>query len=129
MASGWGVHSIQKINPSKFVWQINSSLPQQEYVICEKQSLPPAPVNALTALVSGSNATLTWTDQSTDETGFKVQRKLASAESWVDIFTTAANATSYSDSGLPSGTYMYRVFATNANGDSISSSEVLATVP
>jgi hypothetical protein len=128
MASGWGIHDIKKINPSKFVWQINSSLPQQEYVVCEKSLTPPAPANALTASVSTTSVALTWTDQSSDETGFKVQRKASATADWETITTTAANATSYTNSGLAVGTYWFRVVATNSNGDSMSSSEVQAVV-
>lgn len=128
MASGWGVHDIKKINPSKFVWQINSSLPQMEYVVCEKSLTPPAPANALTATVSGTSVALTWVDQSSDETGFKVQRKASVTANWETISTTSANATSYTNSGLSSGTYWFRIIATNNSGDAISSSEVQAVI-
>jgi len=56
---------------------------------------------------------LSWTDNSSDETGFKVERD------GTLIATTAADATSYSDSGLPCGTtYSYSVKAFNVSGDS-----------
>lgn len=131
MASGWGVHAIQRINPTRFVWQINSSTPQQHYVICNNSATPPPPADALQVTVTESEsvAVLTWIDQSTDETGFKVQRKPSATGTWVDLTTTAANALTYADSTVAnriagSGTYWYRVLATNGNGDSMSSSEV-----
>jgi hypothetical protein len=129
MASGWGVHAIQKINAAKFVWQINSSLPQQHYVACEKQNLVPAPADAVAATVSEKNVSLSWTDQSTDETGFRVERKTSAKGAWVALNTTATNAVSYSDTTGTTGTYWYRVIATNSNGDAISSSEVQAVLP
>jgi Fibronectin type III domain len=128
MASGWGIHDIKKVNPSKFVWQINSSLPQQEYVVCEKASQPPAPADALTATVSGTSVALAWTDISTDETGFKVQYKTSARGSWTTATTTAANATSYTVSGLTAGTYWFRVVATSGDGDAMSSSEVQGVI-
>lgn len=128
MASGWGIHDIKKINPTKFVWQINSSLPQQEYVVCEKSATAPAPADALTITVSGTSFALTWTDQSSDETGFKVQYKTSAKGTWTTATTTAANATSYTVSSLTAGKYWFRVIATNGNGDSISSSEVQAEI-
>jgi hypothetical protein len=44
------------------------------------------------------------------------------------VTTTGANATSFTHAGVTAGTYWYRVLTTNADGDSISSSEVLATI-
>ena len=128
MASGWGINGIQKISDSDFIWQVNGSLPQQTFTRCQKQNDVPNPPNNLLATVSGTSVVLTWVDQSTDETGFKVQRKTSAAGTWIDITTTAANATSYTNSNLAAGTYWYRVLATNNNGDSISSSEVQITI-
>ena len=102
---------------------------------CIKQAIPPTPADALTAKVSetttlanGTSVALTWKDQSTDETGFKVQYKTSAKGNWTTATTTAANATSYTLSGLTAGTYWIRVVAKNANGDSMSSSEVQAVI-
>jgi len=119
------VYPLIRANPTVFRWDgANASI-----IECSKMTSPPAPANALTATVSGNSVALTWTDQSTDETGFKVQRKTSVKGSWADVTTTAANATSYNDTGLTGGTYWYRVIATNSNGDAMSSSEVQATIP
>lgn len=88
--------------------------------------LPPnAPTGfSATASTSAGQINLAWTDASTDETGFKVERTTDLAGSpdpanWTQIATPAANATSYNDTGLPVATkYHYRVRATNATGDS-----------
>ena len=96
---------------------------------CVKQSIAPSPADAVTATVSGTSVALTWTDQSTDETGFKVQYKTSAKGSWTTATTTAANATSYTLTGLTAGTYWIRIVAKNTNGDSMSSSEVQAVVP
>jgi len=72
-----------------------------------------APASLSGNAASQTQITLSWTDNSNDETGFKVERN------GVLITTTAAEANSYSDSGLFCGTtYSYSVKATNANGDS-----------
>jgi len=64
--------------------------------------------------VSQTQINLSWTDNSTDESGFKIERAGSL------ITTTAADAIKYSDSGLSCGTtYSYSIKATNANGDSI----------
>ena len=106
-----------------------SGVAQPNSATCYKANTPPAPADALQATVTGTTTVLTWTDQSTDETGFKVQRKTSVTGAWTDLTTTAANAVAYTDSTVTTGTYWYRVLATNVNGDSMSSSEVQAVLP
>ncbi|MDM8562479.1 hypothetical protein QUF54_03910, partial [Candidatus Marithioploca araucensis] len=71
------------------------------------------PTSLTATAVSQTQIDLSWTDNSNNETGFKVERDGSL------ITTTLANATSHSDSGLSCGTtYSYSVKATNADGDS-----------
>ena len=73
---------------------------------------------------------LTWRDNSTQETGFIVERRRAGRGSWDEIDRTAANFTIYSDGGLfPGATYVYRVRAFNEVERSAYSNEVEATTP
>jgi hypothetical protein len=124
-----GVYDTRRRGPNEFVWFITNSMPPSGFNVCVKASLPPAPADALTPTVSGSTVALGWTDNSTDETGFKVQYKTSAKGTWTTATTTAANATSYTVSGLTTGTYWFRVVATNANGDAMSSSEVQGVIP
>lgn len=72
----------------------------------------PAPSSLSAATASSSQIDLTWTDNSTGETAFEVERSPNGTTGWANITTTAANATSYSDTGLsPSTEYFYRVRA------------------
>src|SRR5947208_2043901 len=74
-----------------------------------------------------SSVSLAWTDNSNNETGFKIQRKQGATGIYTTIKTTAANITTYtdSDSALLDGTqYYYKVCATNSSGDSPYSNEV-----
>lgn len=87
----------------------------------------PAAPSGLT--VTGSSSTsirLQWTDNSTNETGFKLERSTTSATSgFTTITTTGANVTFYTNSSLTGGTrYYYRVKATNGAGDSAYSNTV-----
>lgn len=79
---------------------------------------PTAP-NNLTATSAGSTQiNLTWTDNSNDEVGFKLQISLDQS-TWNTIYTAQAGETSYSNTGLNSTTtYYYRVFAYNDIGNS-----------
>lgn len=80
------------------------------------QDVPVTPSNLVATGTSTSEITVTWTDNSTNETGFIVERKAEGVSDYVQIATTSANATSYSDSGLdPSTIYSYRIVASNAS--------------
>jgi len=123
-----GVYDTRRRGPNEFVWFITNSMPPTGFNVCLKANIAPAPADAVTATVSGTSVALTWNDQSTDETGFKVQYKTSAKGSWTTKTTTAADATSYTITGLTAGTYWIRVVATNANGDAMSSSEVQAVI-
>ncbi len=75
--------------------------------------------------VSGSRATLTWEDHSSDELGFKIERKTESKGTYREIATVGPNTTTYIDTGLSHATtYYYRVRAYNSNGHSTYSEEI-----
>jgi fibronectin type 3 domain-containing protein len=85
----------------------------------------------ITCLLS-NKVSLSWSDNSGDESGFKIQRKKGATGTYADIRTMGANVTSYTDndSALRDGMlYYYRVCATNAAGDSAFSNEVSGTTP
>lgn len=55
---------------------------------------------------------LEWTDGSTNEDGFSIERSPNGTDTWAEIDTVAANETTYSDTGLTEYTnYWYRVRA------------------
>ena len=91
---------------------------------------PPAAPSALVASNGVGQATLVWTDNSSDETGFKIERKLAADPdtSFAQVGTSGANTPNFTDSPLAAGDYTYRVRATNAVGDSAYSNSDGATV-
>lgn len=79
------------------------------------------PTNAPTGLsataASTSQINLSWSDNSSDETGFEIEQSDDGATGWSLIHTTAANATSYSVTGLGEHvTKYFRVRAVNADG-------------
>jgi len=82
---------------------------------------PAAPSNLTATAVSNSQVNLTWTVNSNNQSGFKVERATDSSftQNLTLLTTTAANAWCYNDSTATAGTtYYYRVRATNAIGDS-----------
>ena len=89
---------------------------------------PPMAPNNLTATATGvSTTTLTWTDNSNDEDGFKIERKLSSSN-FVEVATVGGNINSFDDSGLAASTvYVYRVRAFKAALTSSYSNETTVT--
>jgi uncharacterized protein (TIGR02145 family) len=79
----------------------------------------PVPPSNLTGTVSSSTQiNLSWTDNSTNETGFKIERKTGTG-TYAVVGSTATDVTTYSDTGLtPSTTYTYRVYSYNSGGNS-----------
>jgi fibronectin type 3 domain-containing protein len=90
-------------------------------------SLPAAPSNLTATAVSSSRINLSWTDNSSDESNFRIYRSTDGVTfNWT--YTPAANVTTYSDTGRPaSTTYYYRVVASNVNGNSDFSNTADAT--
>jgi fibronectin type 3 domain-containing protein len=97
---------------------------------------PSAPTNMVIGTVTSTMAALSWTDTASNATAYELQRCTGSGcSSFTDISASlAANAISYSDTGLAAGTtYRYQVRATNSAGGSawLGSGDVttLPTVP
>lgn len=88
---------------------------------------PPAAPSTLTATAGKRKITLHWTDNSGNETGFKIERSADNAN-FAQIATVGAGVVTYTNSNLTSGaTFHYRVRSTNASGDSLYSNTASAT--
>jgi hypothetical protein len=89
---------------------------------------PTAPSALNANAVSSSQINLTWTDNSSGESGFKLERSTDDSTGWEEVATPAANVVTTSDTGLATGTtYYYRLRATNSGGDSAYSNIASAT--
>ena len=90
---------------------------------------PPAAATALLAKTSSSSQIdLSWQDNSTNEGGFKIERKLGNAGTFTQVATVGANVLSFSNGNLNANTkYFYRVRAFNAGGNSAYSNNAEAT--
>lgn len=86
----------------------------------------------LTAFASagrGAQFTLTWSDNSSNESGFRIERATG-AGAYAEIATVGANVVSYVDTGLPNSTaFSYRVRAYNGAGNSGYSNVASASTP
>jgi len=85
-----------------------------------------APTNLTGRAVVGGRINLTWTDNSTGETGSRIQRCTGrTCTTYANIAFVGPNATSWSDSGLSAGQYYrYRVRAESLTGASAWSNKV-----
>lgn len=89
---------------------------------------PYAPNQIVLTVASSRQINLSWADNSTDETGFRIERALSNAGpfsagtgpgTFAVVANVGANVKSYSDSSLSAGTfYYYRIFAYNSAGSS-----------
>jgi hypothetical protein len=78
---------------------------------------------------SAGQLQVAWTDNSNNEDGFKIERKLGTTGTFSQIATVGVNVTSYTDTNLTDGaTYCYRLAAFNSAGTSAYSTEGCATV-
>jgi hypothetical protein len=80
---------------------------------------PSAPSNLTATALSSSQVRLTWSDNSDNEAGFRLERRSSSERFYALVTTLPANTTSYTDSGLAADTaYFYIISAHNEHGQS-----------
>lgn len=86
-------------------------------------TVPNAPSNLTLTPLSSSEIRLNWSDNSNNELGFKIERKVEGG-TYSEITILTANSTTFTDSGLmPDTKYYYRVRAYNSFGHSPYSNE------
>ena len=88
---------------------------------------PAAPANLVATASSSSEIALTWQDNATNETGFRVEARLIDG-TFEEVATAGANATGVVAAGLdPATLYVFRVQAEGGATDSAFSNEADAT--
>jgi fibronectin type 3 domain-containing protein len=91
---------------------------------------PSAPTNLIATAINANRIDISWKDNSTDEDGFRIERKKGIAGTYTEITTVGINATSYQDNTVSANTqYYYQVRAYNSAGLSAYSNEAYATTP
>ncbi|WP_165073867.1 fibronectin type III domain-containing protein [Paludisphaera rhizosphaerae] len=88
-----------------------------------------APTNLSATPASATQVDLTWTDNSSDEQSFVVERSSDGGATW-QVASVGADQNTYAATGLTAGvTYLFRVYASNESGDSAFSNVVSITTP
>jgi fibronectin type III domain protein len=92
---------------------------------------PNAPTNLVGTAVSTTQIALSWTDNSSDETGFSIERCTGnSCTNFVQVGTVGQNVTSFPSGGLTKNTwYRFRVRAFGPPGNSAYSNIVQVKTP
>jgi hypothetical protein len=120
---GW-VTGPQYITSVQAGWELiegGNGFSTSNFDVAAVPATPPITVNAPTGLgataVSSSQINLSWTDNATNETAYKVERALAAGGPWTEIAANLpANTTAYSATGLTAATaYFFRVRAANGS--------------
>jgi hypothetical protein len=93
--------------------------------------IPPAAPSGLTATVTSQQVTLSWIDNSSNETGFVIERASSNGNGTFSVIATVgANVTSYADTSVaPGKTYSYRIRAVNSGIYSEYSNLLTITTP
>src|SRR5204863_2620508 len=103
-----GVPSVAKIV------QINSTISTPP----PTPTYPASPTKLTAVAASSRQINLSWTDNSNNETGFKIERS-SNGNTFTQISTVGVNVTTYADSGLAASTkYYYRILAYSDGGNS-----------
>jgi uncharacterized protein YunC (DUF1805 family) len=92
-------------------------------------TVPAAPTSLAARAASSTSVTLTWVDNATNESGYKVERS-GDGVVFTEIASLGAGASSYANSGLTARTnYYYRVRAYGSAGNSAYSNTASVTTP
>ncbi len=125
------------LNGNTYRWRVNACNVAgcSSYVTSNFLSVPEgAPTGLAISLdpINYGQANLGWTDNGDNEYAYQVERSNDGGVSYIVVTTInlPSNSVSYSDTGLSSGTYNYRVTALNGVvGDSLPSNIASVVVP
>jgi hypothetical protein len=96
-------------------------------IVSATTSVAPPEAPSVMAVATSTTVDLSWADGAS-ETAYRIERSTEDSIGWTVIGTTGMDVTAYTDSALlPETTYLYRVVATNAGGDSPPSAVVSVT--
>ena len=122
-SGGFAAYTFRKVSNTRIVLSINANGSASFNIIrLDKKNLAPNPPTALSASLSGSSVSLSWTASEGGATSYTVKAKTSATGTYSDVVTNNSGTT-YTDT-LSSGTKWYRVFAVNSDGTSIGSNVV-----
>jgi hypothetical protein len=107
-----------RVESTTYLYRIRAtnSAGSSSWVVGDNVTTPAAVQSFTATAASSTQINLSWTDKSGVETGFRIERSTDNTN-WSLVTTTAANATSFSNTGLTASTlYYYRIRSDSYNG-------------
>lgn len=102
-------------------YKIGNSPPYKSFYLSTNtaSTRPSAPSHLVGTRVGATSADLAWSDNSSNELGFRIDRTPLGSSSFTAVASTGPNVTRFTDLTLQAGAdYAYRVIAFNSAGDS-----------
>lgn len=116
---GNGTVSVIDTTEREIVQTVNVGAEPTSLGIFIGQIPPNAPSGVEAAVESNNRIQLEWSDNSSDELGFEIERKVDNDDEYEPFETTAPDAESFTDENVTeTNTYYYRIRAFNGVGDS-----------
>jgi hypothetical protein len=125
-------YTDQNLEPATTYWYRVSAITTSgaavaSDIVSATTSVAPPEAPSVLAVATSTTVDLSWADGAS-ETAYRIERSMEDSIGWIVIGTTGMDVTSHTDSALlPETTYLYRVVATNAGGDSPPSAVVSVT--
>jgi alpha-amylase len=123
---GNSAHPYAQVNSSN---QIYIDLPPRSWSVWVQGNpvVPLSPTQLTINDASSDRISISWTDNSPNEDNFVIERKIGLNGTWAQLGMVDANLTTFVDSSAFSNSidYFYRVYSTNAAGNSSATNEVL----
>ncbi|HEX4941610.1 MAG TPA: fibronectin type III domain-containing protein [Actinomycetota bacterium] len=125
-------YTDQNLEPATTYWYRVSAITTSgsavaSDIVSATTSVAPPEAPSVVAVAASTTVDLSW-DDGASETGYRIERSTEDSAGWTVIGTTGMDVTAYTDSALlPETTYLYRVVATNAGGDSPPSAVISVT--
>jgi hypothetical protein len=121
----FGIGSAEKIDTLQVIWPNNGyqeflNQGKNQFIEIIEIDFPNAPTG-LTAISSNAGEVeLSWTDNSSGETGFRLERSKGNANNFKPVAAVSKNTTSFTEQELQgSTTYYYRIASTTDDGFSM----------
>lgn len=122
--------------PGQFVWHCHilehedNEMMRPYRVNAGPADLPAAPTDLEAAVTGRTAALLTWKDNSSNETSFRIKRAASAMGPFVTVAEVGKDEKLYIDKGLtPNKEYFYKVNAVNRFGESVYSNIVSVVTP
>ncbi len=111
----FGIGTADKVDTLYITWpngshRIVADITKNQFMQITEQNTPSIPSNLTSINTGPDNVQLSWNDNSSNETGFRIERSKESSKNFSTVFKTGPNVTQFIDQGLQEGvTYYYRV--------------------